>query len=154
MAFLTFDETGVDEFTFPIYNPTEDGNKVVPYTKEVKMRYPKPGYKNPEVGVWVFDLGKYLESSDRVIEDELFELDWEGRHLVDNSIISGVTWVGDEALIVKEVNRNADNGSVVLFDLSLGGLTATTRSKGAVVRKLGKEGEQGDSGWIDQVRCS
>lgn len=120
------------------------------------MRYPKPGYKNPEVGVWVFDLSAYLDpekGKGKQVTDELFELDWEGRHPVDDSIITEVTWVGNRTLIVKEANRNADNGSVVLFDLSLEGLTTSTRSEGAVVRKLGKEGEQGDNGWIDEV-CS
>ncbi|KAK7440383.1 Dipeptidyl peptidase 4 [Stygiomarasmius scandens] len=151
VAFLRFDETDVDEFSFPVYNPTEDNNAVIPYTTEVTMKYPKPGYNNPLVSVHVFDLGRFL-TDDSVInagfpaENVTMTLDWDGRHPVENSIISEVTWVDDEQLLVKEVNRNADNGSVVFFDFKG---TSDSRSKGRVVRKLGRDGEQGDEGWID-----
>jgi dipeptidyl aminopeptidase len=55
-----------------------------------------------------------------------------------------VGWVADDALIVKEVDRAARIGSVVLF--------TNSESVGKVVRKLGKDGEEGDDGWIDHVR--
>jgi len=54
-----------------------------------------------------------------------------------------VGWVADDALIVKEVDRAARIGSVVLF--------TNSESVGKVVRKLGKDGEEGDDGWIDHV---
>lgn len=153
VAFLRFDETAVDEYTFPIYNPTEDNDEVVPYTSELTMKYPKPGYNNPLVSVHVFDLGKYLNDSVVVTgfpaANETLTLDWKGRHPVENSIIMEVAWVDDAQLLVKEVNRNADSGSVVFFDLASD--DDETRSRGAVVRKLGKKGEEGDDGWIDSV---
>jgi len=136
-----------------VYNPTEDNNAVIPYTTEVTMKYPKPGYNNPLVSVHVFDLGRFL-TDDSVInagfpaENVTMTLDWDGRHPVENSIISEVTWADDEQLLVKEVNRNADDGSVVFFDFKG---TSDSRSKGRVVRKLGRDGEQGDEGWIDSV---
>lgn len=154
LAFLRFDETTVDEFTFPIYNPTENSYQVVPYTTEVTMKYPKPGYDNPLVSVHVFDVAGYL--TDEVVTEGFpaanatFELDWDGRHPAENSIIAEVAWVGNASLILKEVNRNADIGSVVLFDLD--GPDVEERSHGRVVRKLGKSGEEGDDGWIDHVR--
>lgn len=154
VAFLALDETAVPEFTFPIYNPTEDSNAVIPYTQEISMKYPKPGYNNPLVSVHVFDLTKFQEI-DQIAgipaEDATLTLDWEQRHSVEFSIISEVTWVGNTTLILKEVNRNADDGNVVLFELE-GDLPG--RANGRVVRKLGKFGEQGDSGWIDHVCCS
>ena len=55
VAFLAFDETAVNEFTFPIYNPTDDANTINPYTTEMTMKYPKPGYNNPLVSLHVFD---------------------------------------------------------------------------------------------------
>lgn len=55
-----------------------------------------------------------------------------------------VGWVADDALIVKEVDRAARVGSVVLF--------TGNESEGKVVRRLGKDGEEGDDGWIDHVR--
>lgn len=169
LAFLAFDETAVPEFTFPIYNPTEDSDKVVPYTTEVTMKYPKPGYNNPLVSVHVFDLARYLarvgsgDENNGVIENgvgtsgfpaanETLTMDWIGRQPVENSIIAEVVWADHSTLIVKEVNRNADEGSVVLFGLE--NEIAAQRPVGRVVRKLGKNGEQGDSGWIDYVCIS
>lgn len=51
--------------------------------------------------------------------------------------------MADHALLVKEVDRAARTGSVVLF--------TNNQSEGKVVRKLGKDGEEGDDGWIDHV---
>ncbi|KAJ4474941.1 dipeptidyl aminopeptidase [Lentinula aciculospora] len=152
VAFLRFDETDVDEFSFPIYNPTDDNFAVIPYTSEITMKYPKPGYNNPLVSVHVFDLGRYLESASGVVNgfpaaNATLELDWPGRHPISNSIIMEIAWVDDTQLLLKEVNRNADSGSVVFFDLNSSDDKA--RSRGTVVRKLGKEGEEGDDGWID-----
>ncbi|KAJ3797465.1 dipeptidyl aminopeptidase [Lentinula aff. detonsa] len=152
VAFLRFDETAVDEFSFPIYNPTENNSAVIPYTSEITMKYPKPGYNNPLVSVHVFDLGKYVGSDSVVISgfpaaNATLELDWPGRHPISNSIIMEIAWVDDTQLLLKEVNRNADSGSVVFFDLNSSDDKA--RSRGTVVRKLGKEGEEGDDGWID-----
>ncbi|KAG6870802.1 hypothetical protein C0992_012414, partial [Termitomyces sp. T32_za158] len=115
------------------------------------MKYPKPGYNNPIVSVHVFDLGQHTEDAAlaNVTSSEIsgakntYELEWPDRHPKNDSVILEVAWVGNSSLIVKEVNRNANDGNVVLFDNS------TSWSQGKVVRKLGKEGEEGDSGWID-----
>ncbi|KAF5379515.1 hypothetical protein D9615_006521 [Tricholomella constricta] len=154
LAFLVFDETAVDEYNFPIYNPTEDSYAVVPYTSDVVMKYPKPGYNNPLVSVRVFDLARHSQDAgagggmDFPASENTLELEWPGRHKLEDSVILEVAWVGDAALIVKEVNRNADDGHVVLFDLEAAP-DARTRARGEVVRRLGRQGEQGDSGWID-----
>ncbi|KAJ7746743.1 dipeptidyl aminopeptidase [Mycena maculata] len=155
LAFLTFDESLVDEFTFPIYNPTEDADAVVPYTSTVAMKYPKPGYRNPIVEVAVFDLNAFLAAGDSDVDVQLLTLDWAGRHVEDDSVISEIKWVSDNMLILKEVNRNADNGSVVLFEklaTASSVLTSTERAQGTVVRNLGKDGEEGDDGWIDNYQ--
>jgi dipeptidyl aminopeptidase len=61
----------------------------------------------------------------------------------EKRVLMEVGWVADDALILKEVDRAARIGSVVLF--------RNNESVGKVVRKLGKEGEEGDDGWIDHV---
>ncbi|KAF8075245.1 dipeptidyl aminopeptidase [Lyophyllum atratum] len=151
VAFLVFDETAVEEYNFPIYNPTGDNNAVIPYTSDIVMKYPKPGYNNPLVSVHVFDVARHAEDAgaetDFAAEEHTYELEWPHRHAANDSIISQVKWVGDAALILKEVNRNADDGNVVLFNLD--DAEERARSRGKVVRKLGKKGEQGDNGWID-----
>jgi dipeptidyl aminopeptidase len=154
IAFLAFDETNVPEYTFPIYNPTSDSDAVIPYTDDLVMKYPKPGYNNPTVTVHVFDLGLYLEESKGdmtglglPLKNSTLTLDWEARKPAEDGIIFEVAWVGNVTLLIKEVNRNADNGSVVLFNLDV----TESRTYGRVVRKLGKMGEEGDDGWIDAV---
>ena len=160
LAFLAFDETAVDEYSFPIYNPSEDAHAVVPYPSSIVMKYPKPGYSKPLMSVHVFQLGTYLSSVRQgggganvnttvLAQQATLELDWSGRVARDNSIIAEVAWVGGDALLVKEVTRAAEDGHIVYFDLA--------RESGRVgkpVRKLGKDGEQGDDGWIDAVRRS
>lgn len=151
MAFLALDETLVDEYSFPIYNPTENSSAVIPYTEDVVMKYPKPGYNNPLVSVHVFDLEQYEDASAAgfSVAGATFELDWLERHPKEESIISEVTWVGNSTLIVKEVNRAADNGNVVLFNIDI--QDEVRRRMGRIVRKQGKNGEEGDDGWIESV---
>jgi len=116
------------------------------------MKYPKPGYNNPLVSVHVFDLERYESALGVPAASATLELDWLGRHPKENSIISEVAWVGNSTLIVKEVNRAADDGNVVLFDIDIA--DDTRRSMGRVVRKKGKAGEEGDDGWIESVRIT
>ncbi len=127
------------------------------------MKYPKPGYANPLVQLRVFDLAAYnqrqadgLDDFDHGengisngVEDNLMTLTWSGQQEANDTIIAEVAWVAPEVLMVREVNRAADDGSVVHFDLSqsFGGSEAI----GQVVRRLGKDGEEGDSGWIECV---
>ncbi len=63
---------------------------------------------------------------------------------LSSRVIMTVGWVGSDALLVKEVNRSARKGNVVLFQ---GG-----SADGDIVRVLGNDGEEGDNGWIDVVR--
>lgn len=58
-------------------------------------------------------------------------------------IILEVGWVGDRDLLVKEVDRAARKGSVVIFQAG--------EREGVVTRVLGEDGEEGDDGWIDHV---
>lgn len=152
VAFLRFDETDVDEFTFPVYNPTEDSYTVVPYPEHVTMKYPKPGYPNPLVSVHVFELDRYYDSKDVGDREEValelatLELTWTDRQEPNNSVIAEVAWVGNMTLLVKEVNRAATNGSIIIFNLEQGAANI-----GQTTRKLGKDGEQGDDGWIEPV---
>ncbi|KAG9313219.1 dipeptidyl aminopeptidase [Chiua virens] len=152
IAYLRLDETAVEEYRFPIYNPTEDSYAVIPYTEDVVIKYPKPGYNNPLVSVHVFDLEAYLSQAESsptsAVDEAVVDLKWSDSFPPDNSIINQVAWIDNSALVVKEVTRPADHGNVVLFDLDTansGGFVT-----GQVVRKLGIDGEEGDEGWIDE----
>lgn len=152
IAFLRSDETKVNNYTFPIYNPTEDSFTVTPYTDFVTMKYPKPGFSNPLVSVHVFDLHAYqTQTTVPVGGPDAFtrEVTWNGRRDLKDSIIQEVTWVANTTLLVKEVSRASNDGSVVICPLEeqeVGQLAS-----GLVVRKLGANGEEGDEGWIDPV---
>ena len=152
LAYLRFDETSVDEFTFPVYNPTEDSYTVVPYPDSVTMKYPKPGYNNPLVSIHVFEVDRYQEMKaagdleEVAVDQANLELSWELRLPADNRIVQDVAWIGNSTLLVEELDRAAVNGSVVLFDLESGAV-----NRGEVVRTLGQQGEEGDDGWIEPV---
>lgn len=62
---------------------------------------------------------------------------------LESRVIMEVAWVGNDSLLIKEVDRAARVGNVVLFQ--------DGDSTGTVVRTLGKDGEEGDDGWIDHV---
>lgn len=146
VAFLRSNETEVMEYTYPVYNPDSDADTVNPYTSEVVMRYPKPGTPLPLVSVHIFDLDRYFHPGAPGLGDQRLDsakqtLRWPGQLPPGDGIVVEVSWVGNNALLVKEIDRAARNGQVVVFQ---GG-----HGEGKQVRKLGKDGEEGDDGWID-----
>jgi dipeptidyl aminopeptidase len=102
-------------------------------------RYPKPGTPNPLVTVRTFSLKDYARTGRAATK----EISWSGQMPSDERIITEVQWVGDETLLVKETDRAARNGNVVII--------GEGQSEGQVVRILGQGGEEGDEGWIDHV---
>ena len=144
IAFLSFDDTLVDKYSLPIYNPTGKSGAIVPFTSENTMRYPTTGHNNPIVSARMLDL-RFLGSDPSDANFFVAALDWGGRFEQGDSIVFNVAWVGNTTLLLKESNRNSDDGNAVVFDLSRGSF------HGDVVRKLGKDGEENDDGWIDSV---
>ncbi|KIY51898.1 hypothetical protein FISHEDRAFT_70393 [Fistulina hepatica ATCC 64428] len=158
IAFMSFDDTNVDVFQFEVFNPTEDNDAIIPYTTPTKVRYPKPGYTNPTVDAYMFDLEAYVKARPTVsaphvvaLAKSLHRLSWTPRAPSDDRVLMEVAWVSDMRVIVKEVNRNADIGRVVLFDFANDRLRPGVL-QGTIARKLGREGEQGDNGWIDATQ--
>jgi dipeptidyl aminopeptidase B len=152
IAFLRSDETKVNDYTFPIYNPTDSSFTVTPYTDFVTMKYPKPGFPNPLVTVHVFDLHAYQTQNIvpvRAAAAFTQELTWTGRRSLEDSIIQEMAWVANTTLLVKEISRSADDGSVVICNLAE--QQSGQLASGTIVRQLGAHGEEGDKGWIDAV---
>ncbi|KAF4333083.1 dipeptidyl-peptidase 4 [Fusarium beomiforme] len=59
LAFLSFNETSVGTFTIPYYI---DNQKLAPtYPRELDLRYPKVGSKNPTVELNILDGGKAIQ---------------------------------------------------------------------------------------------
>ena len=127
IAFLSFNETGVETFTIPYYM---DNQKLAPtYPKELELRYPKVGSKNPTVQLNVLDLssGKY-----ETVEIDAFE--------PDNLVIGEVAWVTDthDAFIYRAYNRVQDRDAHIVVDP-----TSLTSKK---VRE-----RDGTDGWLENT---
>lgn len=91
--------------------------------------------------VQTFSLKSYLDTLQ--LNEAKTSLTWPGEMAQDQRIIIEVGWVADNALLVKEIDRAARVGNVVLFQ--------DGAKDGVIVRTLGKDGEEGDDGWIDHV---
>ncbi|KAJ9106205.1 hypothetical protein QFC21_001349 [Naganishia friedmannii] len=132
IAFLRSDEADVRDYTLQYYNPSGEAMEPEPYPQNFVMKYPKPGTPNPLVTVHSYSLAETgLVST----------LTWPGAMPLSDRIILEVAWVGHNDLLVKEVDRAARKGSVVIFENGI--------NEGKVTRVLGQEGEEGDDGWID-----
>jgi len=150
IAYLVTNDDGIRDFEYSIFNSAPYANNVQPYSETKRIPYPKPGTPNPIVNVEVFDLARWRAAhtdgptADAVEESYLSEMSWTERRPKAESIIQEVAWVGNAELMVKETNRGADDGVVVYIDMR-----TSTNGSSHVVRRLGKEGEEGDDGWIE-----
>ncbi|WWC64025.1 uncharacterized protein I303_106631 [Kwoniella dejecticola CBS 10117] len=131
LAYLRSDESAVKDFKLQYYNPSSDAFEVHQYATELDMKYPKPGTPNPLATVHTYSISTQTRH----------QLYWEREMPLDSRIIVEVGWVADDGLLVKEIDRAARKGNVVLFQ--------DGKSQGDIVRILGKDGEEGDDGWID-----
>jgi len=104
------------------------------------MKYPKPGYANPIATLHVFDINTEFKKP--------VQLSWY-RIPKPDSIITEVVWLSPTELMIKETDRGATRGQVVVFDITQVNFGSGIHSRGKIVRHLGKEGEEGDDGWID-----
>ncbi|KAM0787347.1 hypothetical protein ACM66B_003435 [Microbotryomycetes sp. NB124-2] len=161
LAFLSFDEEQVPEYEFPIYNPSFVSPGAQPYPLSTVMRYPKPGYPNPKVKISVFDLKSYLDSPrdrptltdedeasttlDPRVEAALYTLELSEPFGVNDTIVSEVSWVGSNDLMVKATNRVADQMRVAHFDFNES--AAGRKLVGKVVRDT--DFSSIDGGWVE-----
>ncbi|QFZ27259.1 putative dipeptidyl-aminopeptidase B [Clavispora lusitaniae] len=101
VAFLRFNDTNVPEYTIPYY--VQKGHE--DYPEIVTIKYPKPGYPNPEVQLVVATLDpldvRYIALESAQITDRL---------------VTEVLWVADDSLLVKTTNRASDLMEVFLIE--------------------------------------
>ncbi|CAO2655018.1 Nn.00g117510.m01.CDS01 [Neocucurbitaria sp. VM-36] len=120
IAFLSFNETGVGTFRIPYY--IDDDAEFVPtYPRELELRYPKVGTKNPTV---VFNLLD-VESGDvtNVPIDAFPE---------DDLVIGEVAWLTEEhsKAIYRAYNRVQDLEKLVVVDVGAGSSSITRERDG------------------------
>ncbi|KAF5017290.1 hypothetical protein F66182_10788 [Fusarium sp. NRRL 66182] len=127
IAFLSFNETGVGTFTIPYYM---DNQKLAPtYPRELDLRYPKVGSKNPTVELNILDVSV---SEYRSVPVDAFE--------PEELIIGEVAWVTDDhsSLIYRAFNRAQDHDAHVVVN------PENLQSK--IVRE-----RDGSDGWLEHT---
>jgi len=125
IAFLSFNETGVETFTVPYYM---DNQEVPPsYPRELELRYPKVGTTNPTVSFNLVDTKKFSVSSIPITA-------WPA----DNLIIGEVAWVTDDhdKVLYRAFNRVQDREKIVVVDVAT--------KKSTITRQ-----RDGSDGWLD-----
>ncbi|KAF2277364.1 seprase [Westerdykella ornata] len=120
IAFLSFNETGVETFRVPYYM---DGKKVAPvYPRELELRYPKVGTKNPTVQFNLLDVeaGSYA-----TLPIEAFP--------EDDLVVGEVAWVTKEhgKVLYRAFNRVQDHEKVVIVDVASGSSSVTRERDGS-----------------------
>lgn len=98
IAYLKANDTLVPEFPITYFLQNDDVFKEYPESREVK--YPKPGYENPVVRLALFSLETGVS---KVID-------------YTDDIFTEVIWVGNDELLLKTIDREADLLKVVLVD--------------------------------------
>lgn len=125
IAYLSFNETGVDTFTIPYFM---DNQKVAPaYPRELELRYPKVGTTNPTVAF-------HLLSVKDKKTTEIPVTAWAA----DDLIIGEVAWLTEEhdKVIYRAFNRVQDHEKLVVVD--------TTTKTSTLTRQ-----RDGSDGWLD-----
>ncbi|GAA5973880.1 hypothetical protein JCM21900_004734 [Sporobolomyces salmonicolor] len=168
LAFLSFDEELVPEYEFPIYNTEWATPGAQPYPAHTVMRYPKAGFPNPKVRIRVFDLAAYLSLASRPnpfstsiasptvdsrVSSLIYDLVFLSPFPETDVVVSEVTWVGKDQLIVKATDRTARVQRVALFDLSKvggGGDEEDGKTK-IIVGQVVRDDDFGklDGGWAE-----
>ncbi|KAF2645307.1 dipeptidyl-peptidase-like protein IV [Massarina eburnea CBS 473.64] len=125
IAYLSFNETGVETYRISYYM---DSQAVAPvYPRELELRYPKVGSTNPTVGFNLLDV-EALKSVNIPITA------WPE----DDLVVSEVTWVTDDhsKVIYRAYNRVQDHEKLVVVDA----LSASS----SIVRE-----RDGSDGWLE-----
>ncbi|KAK4701884.1 dipeptidyl aminopeptidase B, partial [Phenoliferia sp. Uapishka_3] len=159
LAYLSFDEQDVPEYEFPIYNPSHSAPGGLPYPESTVMRYPKPGFPNPKVQIHVFDLLKYsslplpgvidtITGEDSRLAASTYRLTFSTPFAPEDTIITQVSWVGKDDLIIKATNRIASIQRVAHFSI---GLLQEEEGDIEIVGEVVREDdyEKIDGGWVE-----
>jgi dipeptidyl-peptidase 4 len=106
LAYLSFNETGVEKYTVPYYM---SGDKFAPsYPRELNIRYPKVGTTNPRVQLSILNI-----KSEKSVPVNVDTFDPE------DLVIGEVAWVTEKhsSLIYRTFNRVQDHEKLVRLDI-------------------------------------
>jgi dipeptidyl aminopeptidase len=100
LTYLKANDSLVPEFPIPYFVQDSDEFKNSSYPELRKIKYPKPGYWNPDVSLGLYSLVKK--------ENEVIDYTYD--------IFTEVIWVGNDQLLLKATNRASDYLKVVLIN--------------------------------------
>lgn len=136
LAYLSFNETGVQTFRVPYYMDENNPQASLPrpYPRELEIRYPKVGTKNPTVELSLLNLNWGQSGPEPLVID----VNTATRFEPNDCIIGEVAWLGDR-LAARTFNRVQDASKLVLYDI---------RDNSTKVIKS----QDGGEGWIDNSK--
>lgn len=157
-VWLSFDETEVPEYEFPVYSKGTEAGMEGPYTSKTVMRYPKPGYPNPSVSLSLFDVDKYeavklsAVPTEQAVAEATFDVRLDDAFEVHDRLVVDVAFVSDQDLLVTQTNRISTVQKVMHFDL--GKLGSGSGGAGVLVGKVVRDvdWEKRDGGWYDPAQ--
>ncbi|KAJ1981490.1 Dpp4p [Dimargaris cristalligena] len=139
LTYLRIDDDPVPIYSYPLYEP---GNHADAYTKEVELRYPKPGYPNPLTTVHlVCPEFASLTRPPPVLKSRQVEFE----HAFDptDSIVTEIKWMTEshDQLFIRVMNRVQDHSRLYLVQ--------SDTAKGRVVREINQAKKSGgDGAWV------
>lgn len=110
VAFLRMNDTLVPTMSIPYYSQN-DSNE---YPEYREIKYPKAGYSNPTVDLYIYDKTANSDQGQNVP----VLMDFEGS-VISEKIISLVFWVSETHLLVKITNRSGDRVEVFIIDSTI-----------------------------------
>ena len=105
LAFIHITEDSVPVYQIPYY--ISGNSKPLPYPNFKYLKYPKPGFPNPVVDVYVYSAG----------ETWRVDVEAEGEGWGPEKLITNVAWLGDDYLYLSETNRISTHFRGVLVNI-------------------------------------
>ncbi|ONH77698.1 Dipeptidyl aminopeptidase A [Pichia kudriavzevii] len=105
-AFIKWDDTNV-----PVYNLELFGDNK--YPKILELKYPKPGFPNPVVSLYVY----HIESSKIIKVKQPEDQEKDSDFLGKDFIIYQTTWISENELLFKRTDRSSRKIQVCVFDV-------------------------------------
>lgn len=146
ISFIKFNDTKVPEYEVPVY--LDDNFDPLPYNDKKIIKYPKPGYPNPDVNVYIYDTNSTDINNN--LKRVVYEKDYDFKQ--DNLTILQILWATEtsENLFIRTANRVQDTARLFSVNIynELKNLNDETKDKNTFVATFLKEDDYDDDGWI------
>jgi dipeptidyl aminopeptidase/acylaminoacyl peptidase len=149
LGFIKFDDTEVPEFEIPVY--LDNNFEGVPYPDKKSIKYPKPGYPNPDVNVYIYDTTNNDPKNN--LKKVVYEKDYEFKQ--DNLTILQVLWATEtsENFMIRTSNRVQDTARLFSVNIpkELKNEDTDHKKDGTIEATFLKEDEFDDDGWLTRT---